>query len=70
MSVQGDNGVLERAARELTEAWHATENGWRDQARDEFGREHLEQLTWRARHAERALSELMALCAEAERACQ
>lgn len=64
-----DEATLDRALRELTEAWAAAGEGWRDAAREEFDREHLTPLLWRGRQGMKALGELTALCGEAVRRC-
>lgn len=68
-SNDGDEAVLDRAIHELIEAWAMTADGWRDQARTDFGREFLDPIEWRTRHALRSLSDLSMLCAEAQRRC-
>ena len=68
-SGEGDEAVLDRAIHELIEAWAVSAEGWRDQARTDFGREFLDQIEWRTRQALRSLSDLSALCAEAQRKC-
>ena len=69
-SPTADEGTLDRAVRELLEAWAATGNGWRDAARSEFEREHLDMIVWRGRQGMKALGELSALCTEAVRRCE
>lgn len=64
-----DEEVIDRALRDLREAFAATADGWRDAAREEFDRDHLRDLEWRAKHASRSLGELTQLCAEAVRRC-
>lgn len=64
-----DEAVLEGALRDLLQAFSATSDGWRDGAREEFDRDHLRDLDARARQALKALGELGALCAEAQRRC-
>ena len=68
-STSADEATMDRALRELTDAWLIAGEGWRDAARDEFAREHLDQIEWRGRQGMKALSELSALCAEAVRRC-
>lgn len=65
----GDEAVLDRAIHELMESWAATSDTWRDQARTDFGREFVDVIEWRTRHAMRSLTELSVLCAEAQRKC-
>ncbi len=65
-----DEATLDRAARELLEAWAATGDGWRDAARAEFQHDHLDGIAWRSRLGMKELSELSALCADAVRRCE
>ena len=65
-----DDGPLEQALRDLHQAWNATAEGWRDRARDEFGRLHLDPIDIRTREATRTLSALAALVEEARRQCR
>lgn len=71
MSTPGaDEGMLDGALRELMQSWRSTSEGWRDGAREEFDRDHLRDLEWRARQAMKALGDLSVLCAEAIRRCE
>lgn len=70
MSGDSEAVVLERALRDLREAWAVAGDGWRDGTRAEYERDQLEQIEWRTRHAIRALDELAALCADALRSCE
>ena len=69
-AASADEASIDRALRELTDAWIATGNGWRDGARDEFDRDHLNDILWRGRQGMKALGELSALCADAMRRCE
>jgi hypothetical protein len=68
-SSAADEASLDRALRELAEAWAATGDGWRDGARSEFDRDHLTDILWRGHQGMKALTELSALCADAQRRC-
>lgn len=68
--VDGEDGALDGALRELIEAWSATSDGWRDAARGEVDRDHIDPILSRGRHAGRALAELAALCSDAIRRCE
>ena len=50
-----DEATLDRAIRELTEAWITAGEGWRDAARSEFDRDHLTDILWRGRQGMKAL---------------
>ena len=64
-----DEATLDRALRELSDAWAIAGEGWRDAAREEFQRDHLDDISWRGRQAMKSLGELTQLCAEALRRC-
>ncbi len=66
----GEDASLDGAVRELLEAWRATSDSWRDAARSEIDRLHIDPIGDRARHAARALGELAALCDDAIRRCE
>lgn len=68
-SPSADEATLDRALRELTDAWAIAGEGWQDAARTEFERDHLDDIQWRGRQGMKALGELSALCAEAMRRC-
>ena len=68
-NASADEATLDRAVRELTDAWAIAGDGWRDAAREEFQRDHFDDLAWRGRQAMKSLSELTLLCAEALRRC-
>ncbi len=68
-SPSADEATLDRAMRELTDAWQISGAGWRDAAREEFDRDHLVDILWRGRQGMKALGELSALCSEAMRRC-
>lgn len=71
MSTPGaDEASLDGALRDLLQAWSATSDAWRDGARDEFDRDHLRDIDWRARQGIKALAELSALCGDAIRRCE
>jgi hypothetical protein len=49
----GDNeAILSQATRELHEKWQNTAASWRDKARDDFERKHLEELVAGAKAAQ------------------
>jgi hypothetical protein len=66
----GDEALLEKALRDLADAWRAAEEGWRDAARDGFHREFLAPLEARAGYAVKTLQQFATLIEEAERTCQ
>jgi hypothetical protein len=70
MSTPADEAALERAVRDLLDAWAVAGDAWRDGTREEFDRDHLQGLHWRGRHAMKAVAELSQLCSEALRRCQ
>lgn len=65
-----DDGPLEQALRDLRRAWDATADGWRDRARDDYGRLHHEPIEIRTREAARTLGALATLVEEAKRQCR
>lgn len=67
--VNGDDAQIEKALRELTAAWAATEDGWRDVAREGFSRHHLQPLEARLRASVRSIRQLESLLEEAIRQC-
>ena len=68
-AVNGDDGLLEKALADLRGAWAATAETWRDQARADFEREHLEEIEQRTRQAVRAIRQMDTLMREAMRQC-
>ena len=68
-NVSGDDALLDKALRELSQAWSATSDGWRDQARTTFAETHLQEIEKRARLGARAIKQLEALLSEAMRQC-
>lgn len=70
IGTSGDHDQLEKALRDLLAAWEITEAGWRDLARTEFARDHLNPLDARVRLAVRTSKQLSALLEEAVRECR
>lgn len=68
--VMGDDALIAEALRRLGQAWSATADGWRDQAREEFARLHLDGIEQRAREAARAIKRVETLIAEVDRQCR
>ena len=65
----GDEALIERALKDLQTAWAATADGWRDQARSDFEREHLVEIEDRLREAARAMRQIQTILREAITAC-
>ena len=70
MRPDSGESVLDGALRELLDAWMATSDGWRDQARSEVDREFIDPISNRSKQAACAMSELSQLCRDAVRRCQ
>jgi hypothetical protein len=65
----GDDAVLESAFKELMAAWQATQDRWRDSARQDFERAFLEDLHTRVKLAVRSIKQMEALMRQAIQAC-
>ena len=60
--LSGCEEILAGALSDLDKKWQATAEGWRDKARAEFEKEHLEELqatVKKAQHAMAAMDELL-----------
>ncbi|MBA2482308.1 MAG: hypothetical protein H0V44_16720 [Planctomycetes bacterium] len=68
--VSGDDALLEDSLRQLLEAWAATSEGWRDQARSDFADQHLAGIEDRTRLAARSVKEMDVLIAQVMRQCR
>ena len=69
-NLTGDDALLEKSLRTLEQAWNESGSRWRDEAREDFAREHLAPISERARVAIRALKQLDGLLAETMRQCR
>jgi predicted acylesterase/phospholipase RssA len=66
----GDNeAILIQATRQLDEKWQNTASAWRDKARDDFDRKHLEELLAGAKAAQRAMRAVGDLLRQAVAEC-
>jgi hypothetical protein len=65
----GDEALIEKTIKDLHAAWAATADGWRDQARPDFEREHLDEIEARLREAGRAMLQIQTILREAVTAC-
>ena len=61
--------LIEKTLKDLQTAWAATADGWRDQARPNFEREHLDEIEARLREAGRAMRQIQTILREAITAC-
>ncbi|MBA3707883.1 MAG: hypothetical protein H0W83_03565 [Planctomycetes bacterium] len=69
-SVTGDDAMLEDALRHLCEAWAITAERWRDQARSDFEKQHLDGIEDRTRLAARSVKQMENLINEVMRQCR
>ncbi len=66
----GDDALLAEALRRLRQDWADTAARWRDRARDDFARDHLDGIEQRTRTATRAMTQIDLLISEARRQCR
>jgi hypothetical protein len=59
--IGGDDGLVELAVQDLERAYALTGERWRDQSREDFAHDHLDQLRLRAKDALRTMREIEAL---------
>jgi hypothetical protein len=69
MYVGSGTGKLRHAMKTLRSKWDESEDGWRDQIRQEFERKHIEPLDSQATATLRAMTTLCDVLARAYREC-
>jgi hypothetical protein len=66
----GDNeGQLANAIQQLNQRWDASSMSWRDKARDDFEKEHLEEMRRSVKAAQSAMRNVTELLRQVIREC-
>ena len=61
--------VLSEAMREMKKSWDSTSSAWRDQARETFGKEYVDEVLRAVRASVGAASKINQLLGQAIREC-
>lgn len=69
MRTSGNEAMLAQALDELEKKWRITADGWRDQAREQFDVEHLEEMRRAVRTARSAVRNVDELIAQVVKEC-
>lgn len=69
-NLSDSESLLKKAMTDLDKAWHATGESWKDNARVEFEREHLDELRISSEGAYRAMANLEHLLRSVIRECR
>ncbi len=69
LRMAGNESMLAKALEDLEKKWAITADGWRDQAREEFDLQYLEQMRHAVRTARSAIRNVDELMAQVVREC-
>ena len=69
ISLSDSDTTLGRAVDDLNKRWQATSDAWQDRAREDFEKEHLEEMIMSVKKAQQAMRTIAGLLHEVIREC-